>query len=115
MGAMLYLERAIHSLASYGGRVWVISDLAKTPDRIKAASGRRWMPPITVDWFWEEVEPISAIEDRDYAATAQWMSYANFALQHCVRVKHKNRDTVHQFEACMETDLYDGNGYRHSY
>ena len=29
------------------------------------------MPPITVDWLWEEVEPISATEDRSYAADAQ--------------------------------------------
>ena len=38
----------------------------------RAASGRRWMPPIIVDWFREEVEPISRIEDRGHAATAQW-------------------------------------------
>ncbi len=29
------------------------------------------MPPITVDWLWEEVEPISDIEDRSNAAVAQ--------------------------------------------
>jgi hypothetical protein len=29
------------------------------------------MPPITVDWLWEEVEPISVTEDRGSAAVAQ--------------------------------------------
>jgi hypothetical protein len=45
------------------------------------------MPPITVDWLWEEVEPISVTEDRDNAASAQWAGYANVALQHCVGEK----------------------------
>jgi hypothetical protein len=42
------------------------------------------MPPITVDWLWEEVEPITATEDRSYAAGAQWAGHANTALPHCV-------------------------------
>jgi hypothetical protein len=29
------------------------------------------MPPVTVDQFWEEVEPISVTEDRGNAASAQ--------------------------------------------
>jgi len=29
------------------------------------------MPPVTVDQFWEEVEPISVTEGRGYAAAAQ--------------------------------------------
>ncbi len=31
------------------------------------------MPPIIVDWLREEVEPISKVEDRDHAASAQWL------------------------------------------
>lgn len=39
--------------------------------KIKAAPGRRWMPPFSIDWLREEVEPISDIEDRGNAAGAQ--------------------------------------------
>jgi hypothetical protein len=49
----------------------VANKLKNEPERKKAASGRRWMPPISFDWFREEVEPISGIEDRGNAASAQ--------------------------------------------
>ncbi|MFV1493594.1 type IV secretory system conjugative DNA transfer family protein [Phaeobacter sp. JH18-32] len=40
MGAMPYLERAIHSLASYGGRVAMIAQSLAALDRIYGAEGR---------------------------------------------------------------------------
>ena len=40
MGAMPYLERAIHTLASYGGRVAIIAQSLASLDRIYGAEGR---------------------------------------------------------------------------
>ena len=40
MGAMPYLERAIHSLASYGGRVAMIAQSLASLDRIYGPEGR---------------------------------------------------------------------------